>query len=57
MLKIKREDMPEGENQVVVNQVGSSESIFRSSNTVSYERKAEDADADADADAHPSGAR
>lgn len=57
LLKIKREDMPEGENQVVVNQVGSSESIFRSSNTVSYERKAEDADADADADAHPSGAR
>ena len=40
-----REDMPEGENQVVVNQVGSSESIFRSSNTLSFERKADDADA------------
>ena len=45
LLKISREDMPEGENQVVVNQVGSSESIFRSSNTLSFERKADDADA------------
>ena len=34
LLRIKKEDIPSGENEVVVNQMGSSNTLFRSSNQV-----------------------
>ncbi|MDY3249837.1 MAG: LTA synthase family protein [Candidatus Choladocola sp.] len=36
LLRINKDQMPEGMNTVVVNQMGSSDTIFRSSNQVSY---------------------
>lgn len=39
LLRVKRNKIPEGEHTIVVNQVGSSESIFRSSNEVQYTRE------------------
>jgi hypothetical protein len=41
LLRIKKKTMEEGSHTLVVNQVGSSESIFRSSNEVEYTREAE----------------
>jgi hypothetical protein len=41
LLRIKKKTMEEGTHTLVVNQVGSSESIFRSSNAVEYTREAE----------------
>ena len=34
LLRIKKEDIPSGDNEVVVNQMGSSDTLFRSSNQV-----------------------
>jgi hypothetical protein len=41
LLRIKKKTMEEGSHTLVVNLVGSSESIFRSSNEVEYTREAE----------------
>lgn len=38
LLRFKSEYMPEGSNEVAVNQMGSSDTVFRSSNTVLYEQ-------------------
>ncbi len=38
LLRIKKSQLDEGTNEIVVNQVGSSESIFRSSNTMVFEK-------------------
>ena len=32
LLRINKEDIPSGDNEVVVNQMGSSDTLFRSSN-------------------------
>lgn len=42
LVRIKKEALKEGSHTVVVNQVGSSDTIFRSSNTFYYTREAED---------------
>ncbi len=41
LLRLKEKVMPEGVNSVVVNQMGSSNTVFRSSNEVTFERLSE----------------
>lgn len=41
LLRVKKDKIPEGFHEIVVNQVGSSESIFRSSNSFYYTRQPE----------------
>ncbi|MCC8107356.1 MAG: sulfatase-like hydrolase/transferase [Clostridiales bacterium] len=45
MLRIKKSKVPEGTNTIVVNQVGSSSTIFRSSNTIELVVSEEETDA------------
>ncbi|MDO4324332.1 MAG: LTA synthase family protein, partial [Lachnospiraceae bacterium] len=42
LLRFKKDKMPEGFHRIVVNQMGSSDTIFRSSNTAYYTVKAEE---------------
>ena len=49
LLRIKKEDIPSGENEVVVNQMGSSDTLFRSSNQMML-TKAEETESESIAD-------
>lgn len=48
LLCIDQDKMPEGSNTVVVNQMGSSDTIFRSSNQVTYERLPEETETESE---------
>ena len=54
LVRIKKKAMPEGENVIVVKQMGSSDTVFRTSNEYRYERLPEtEAESEAESTKEP----